>query len=116
MVPKADAEKLANLPPGNNSTTTIYKASSSLLTVTAPEFWPERSTVLPKNRANLTTEPESGVEPERNSFVNCNRQSFAATTYPFLWQTNLSYESLFLSWTEFAKFSGDSLEFKKTFK
>ena len=111
-VPKADAVKLANLPQENNSATTIKKASSSILTATAPEFWPGTSTVLPKNRVNRSTETKGGVEPESNSFVNYNRQSFPAPTFPFPWQTNLSYESLLLPRPEFAKFSGDPLEFK----
>ena len=111
-VPKADAVKLANLPQGNKSTTTIKKAFSILLTARAPEFRPERSTILPKNRVNLSTEPEGGIEPESNSFANYNHQSFPATTFPFPWQTNLSYESLFLPRPEFAEFLGDPLEFK----
>ena len=111
-VPKADAVKLANFPQENNSATTIKKASSSILTATAPEFRPGTSTVLPKNRVTRSTEPKGGVEPESNSFVNYNRQSFPAPTFPFPWQTNLSYESLFLPRPEFAKFSDDPLEFK----
>ena len=111
-VPKADAVKLANFPQENNSATTIKKASSSILTATAPEFRPGTSTVLSKNRVNRSTEPKGGVEPESNSFGNYNRQSFPAPTFPFPWQTNLSYESLFLPRPEFAKFSGDPLEFK----
>ena len=58
-VPKADALKLAHLPHGNNSATTIKKASSSLLIATAPEFRPGGSIALPKNRVILSTEPES---------------------------------------------------------
>ena len=111
-VPKADAVKLVNFPQENNSATTIKKASSSMLTATASEFRPGTSTVLPKNRVNRSTEPKGGVEPKSNSFVNYNRQSFPAPTFPFPWQTNLSYESLFLPQPEFAKFSGDPLEFK----
>ena len=61
---------------------------------------------------NRSTEPKGGVEAESNSFVNYNRRSFPAPTFPFPWQTNLSYESLFLPRPEFAKFSGDPLEFK----
>ena len=106
MVPKANAVKLA---------TAIKKASSSLLTATAPEFRPGVSTVLLKNRVNHSTEPKGGVEPASNSFVNYNHQSFPATTFPFPWQTNLSYESLFLPRPEFAIFSGDPLEFKNFF-
>ena len=106
-IPKADEVKLANLPQGNNSTTAIKKASSSLLIATAPEFRPGTS-----NRVNRSTESKGGVEPESNLFVNYNRQSFPGTTLPFPWQTNLSCESLFLPWLEFAKFSGDPLEFK----
>ena len=83
-----------------------------MLTATAPEFRPGTSTVLQKNRVNCSTEPKGGVEPESNSFVNYNRQSFPAPTFPFPWQTNLSYESLFLPRPEFAKFSGDPLKFK----
>ena len=61
---------------------------------------------------NRFTEPKGGVEPESNSFVNYNCQSFPAPTFPFPWQTNLSYENLFLPRPEFGKFSGDPLEFK----
>ena len=61
---------------------------------------------------NLSTEPKGGVDQESNLFVNYNRQSFPATTFPFLWQTNLSFDSLFLPRLEFSKFSGDPLEFK----
>ena len=111
-VPKTDTVKLANFPQKNNSATTIKKASSGILTATASEFRPGASTVLPKNRVNRSTEPKGGVEPESDSFVKYNRQRFSAPTFPFLWQTNLSYESLFLPRPEFAKFSGDPLEFK----
>ena len=95
-VPKTNAVKLANLPQGNKSTTTIKKASSiSSQTMTAPKFRQGASTLLPKNRVNLSTGPESGVEAESKSTLNCNCQSFPATTFSFPWQTNLSYESLF---------------------
>ena len=82
-VPKADAVKLANLPQENNLATTIKKAFSSILTATASEFRPGISTVLPKNRVNRSTKLKGGVEPESNSFVNYNRQSFPAPTYRF---------------------------------
>ena len=111
-VPKTDAVELNNLSQINKSTTIIKKAPSSLQIATAPEFWPGTSTVLPKTRVSLSTEPESGVEPEINSFINYNRESFPATTFPFPWQTNLSSKSLFLPRPEVAKFSGDPLEFK----
>ena len=63
-------------PQGNKSTTTIKKAFSSLLTVTAPEFRPGASTALPINKVNSSTGMESDVDPESNSFVNYNCQSF----------------------------------------
>ena len=72
--PKTNAMKLADLFQGNKSTTTIKKVSSSLLTTPAPEFRPEASTVLPKNRMNLSTGSKSGVKPKSKSFVNYNRQ------------------------------------------
>ena len=84
-VPKADAVKLANFPQANNSAITNKKASSSLLTAKAPEFRPGASSVLLKNRVNLSTKLKDGVEPESNLFVNYKHQSFPATTFPFLW-------------------------------